>query len=191
MLTPGISDTARRYSELGLTSLLPPDRAWIATTSDDHSAFGGFHYPSQGYRHWQMIAVITRYGHLASPEPPNPQLAALDLIRAYAHDSLHYGTYRRYQHNPDGTGPVRTRYGINFRRPDGRPYSRPDAPGTISTRNLGIIMEGATESWKALTDREARAITRSTALRARITPPSSPTSAPKRLAASTPASSAR
>ena len=113
-----------------------------------------------------MIAVITRYGHLASPEPPDPQLAALDLIRAYAHDSLHYGTYRRYQHNPDGTGPVRTRYGINFRRPDGRPYSRPDAPGTISTRNLGIIMEAAT-------DREARAITRRTARRARITPPPS------------------
>ncbi len=59
---------------------------------------------------------------------------------------------------------ARTRCGINFRRPDGRTYSRPDPPGTLYSRNLGIIMEAAT-------DREARVITRRTACHARITPP--------------------
>ncbi len=165
VLRTGITITARRYGRIGLTSLLPAERTFIATGSANPAAFGGFHYPGQGYRHWQMISVITRYGHLAGPEPPDPRLAALDLIRAYAHDSLHYGSYRRYQHNPDGTGPIRTRYGINFRRPDGRTYSLPDTQGSPSTRNLGIIMEGAT-------DREAQAITRHTARLAHITCPS-------------------
>jgi hypothetical protein len=65
---------------------------------------------------------------------------------------------------PPGTGIARTRYGINFRRPDGRAYSRPDPPGTASTRNLGIIMEAAT-------DREARTITRQIADMASLTEP--------------------
>jgi hypothetical protein len=164
VLDAGIAITRLRYRALGLTRLLPPERAWIGTASADPDAFGGLHYPGQGYRHWQMTAVITRYGLLADPELADPGLAALDLIRAYAHDSLHYGSYRRYQWHPDGTTPVRVRYGINFRGPDGTPYSRTDTPGTRSTRNLGIIIEAAT-------DREARAITRHTARLAAITPP--------------------
>ncbi len=160
----GLAETSRRYRELGITSLLPPGRTFIGTASADPAAFGGFHYPGQGYRHWQMTAVITRCGPLGMASLPDPRIAALDLVRAYAHDSLHYASYRRYQWHPDGTRPVRVRYGINFRRPDGRPYSATDPPGSPTTRNLGIIMEAAT-------DREARAITARTARLLGITPP--------------------
>lgn len=149
LLRAGIRITEHRYRQHGLTRLLPPERTWIGIASGDPTAFGGFHYPGQGYRHWQMAAVITRYGNLADPAAPDPRLATLDLLRAYAHDSLHYGSHRLYQQHPAGTGIARTQYGINFRR-DGRTYSRPDQPGAASTRNLGIIMEAAT-------DREARA----------------------------------
>ena len=164
LLHAGLSLTRERYRQLGLAGLLPPERTWIAITSADRVAFGGFHYPGQGYQHWQMTAVITRYGHLARPALADPSVAALDLIRAYAHDSLHYGSYRRYQLHP-ATGRITpTRYGINFRRPDGRTYSRPDPPGAATTRNLGIITEAAT-------DREACAIARLAAETAGIAEP--------------------
>lgn len=164
VLEAGHALTIRRYRDLGITAPLPPSHIWVATASAEPAAFGGFHYPGQGYRHWQMIAVITRYGPLHAGPLPDPRLAALDLIRTCAHDGLHYASYRRYQLHPDGTTPVRIRYGINFRRPDGRPYSQPDAPGTTTTRDLGIIMEGAT-------DREARAITQHTAHACSISQP--------------------
>jgi len=164
VLAAGLAITRERLRDSGLTSLLPSGRAWIGTASADPAAFGGFHYPGQGYLHWQMAAVITRLGPLGAVAPACPQLAALDLIRAYAHDSLHYGSYRQYQWHDAAAAPVRVRYGINFRRPDGTTYSRPDPPGSTTTRNLGIIMEGAT-------DREAQAITRRTADLTGITPP--------------------
>lgn len=114
-----------------------------------------------------MIALITRYGDLAGAAPSDPCLAALDLLRAYTHDSLHYSTHRAYQWHIAATGVeiVRTRYGINFRRPDGRTYSGPDEPGCLSTRNLGIVMEGAT-------DHEAQVITGQAADTAGLAEPS-------------------
>jgi hypothetical protein len=156
VLNTGLNAVTRRYRELGITASLPASRTWIATASADPAAFGGFHYPGQGYRHWQMLAIVTRYGLLRTGTLPDSRLAALDLVRACAHDGLHFASYRRYRQRPDGTMPVRVRYGINFRRADGRSYSEPDSPGTTTTRNLGIIMEGAT-------DCEARAMTRLTA----------------------------
>ncbi|MEU7023810.1 hypothetical protein ABZ990_24560 [Streptomyces sp. NPDC046203] len=60
--------------------------------------------------------------------------------------------------------PVRTQYGINFRRPNGRSYSPADKRGSRHTRNLGIVMEGAC-------DREARFIARQTAERFGVTEP--------------------
>ena len=158
LLRAGIAAAARRFRALGLPRLLPPQRVHVGIASSDPLAWGGFHYPGQGYRHWQMTALITRHGPLSQPGDTDPRIAALDLLRAYAHDSLHYGSHRVYQAHPApaGYGISRTRYGSNFRRTDGRTYSRPDPPGTTATRNLGIIMEGAT-------DREATAITRHTA----------------------------
>ncbi|RLU90571.1 hypothetical protein CTZ27_21620 [Streptomyces griseocarneus] len=143
-----------RYAELGLRRLLPPERVLVAVHSTRPGAFGGFHHPNQGYRHLQMRAVLTMYGHMNEGLPQAPALAVLDLLRAYAHDCLHYGSYRSYQ--LQGNKVVRTRYGLNFRRHDGRSYSAPDRGGFPATRNIGIVMEGAC-------DREARSITRRTA----------------------------
>jgi hypothetical protein len=108
-----------------------------------------------------MDAAVTVFGDLAGRTPVSPQSAALDLVRSYAHDCLHYATFRRYRLT--GRGEIaRVQYGINFRQPDGRTYSAADAPGDGPTRNLGILMEGAT-------DAEATAIARQTARSCGIT----------------------
>ncbi|MFI9723792.1 hypothetical protein ACIHFE_29730 [Streptomyces sp. NPDC052396] len=149
-----------RYAELGLRHLLPLDRVLVAVRSTRPGAFGGFHHPNQGYRHLQMQAVITMYGGMNADAPEVPALAVLDLLRAYAHDCLHYGSYRSYQLH--GGEVVRTQYGLNFRRHDGRSYSAPDCGASPTTRNIGVVMEGAC-------DREARSITRSAAATHAIT----------------------
>jgi hypothetical protein len=143
-----------RYAALGLARLLPFERVLVGVRSTEPGAFGGFHYPNQGYRHLQMRSLITTCGPIDRASPEDPELAALDLLRAYAHDCLHYGSYRGYRLR--GGEVVRTQHGVNFRRHDGRTYSAPDLAGSPTTRNLGIVMEGAC-------DREARAITRRTA----------------------------
>lgn len=143
-----------RYAALGLRNLLPLDRVLVGSTSQRSGAFGGFHHPNQGYRHLQMYALITMHGDMAGSMPAVPPLAVLDLLRAYAHDCLHYGSCRRYLMR--GGEVVRTQYGINYRQPSGQTYSAPDVPGSASTRNIGTVMEGAC-------DREARSITRQTA----------------------------
>jgi hypothetical protein len=109
-----------------------------------------------------MAAVVTRYGDLSTPSAASPVLVALDLLRAYAHDCLHYGSFREYRLS--GGRLLRTAYGINRRDGQGRSYSAPDPPGSRSTRNLGVVMEGAT-------DREARAVVRETAERCGIAEP--------------------
>lgn len=147
----GASLIAERYEQLGLTHLLPTDRVWVGVSSANPGEFGGFHHRDQGYRHMQMGAVVTRYGDLAHPGHTPPELVAADLLRAYAHDTLHYGSYREYR--LAGGEIVRTRYGINSRDAHGNTYSAPDPPESGCTRNLGILMEGAT-------DHEATTITR-------------------------------
>jgi hypothetical protein len=135
----GFAVMAARYESLGLHQLLPLDRVWVGVHSEQAGVFGGFHHPDQGYRHLQMGAVVTRYGDLSDPATPSPALVALDLLRAYAHDCLHYGSYREY--------------GVNPRDATGRSYSARDPKGAGTTRNLGIVQEGAT-------DREASSIAR-------------------------------
>jgi hypothetical protein len=95
----GLAIAQRRYAQLGLTDLLPLERVWIGMSSRKADAFGGYHYPGQGYRHWQMATIITRYGRLDERSITSP-LVGLDLVRAYAHDCLHYGSYRVYQSQP-------------------------------------------------------------------------------------------
>ncbi len=153
----GLHAARDRYAELGLSQMLPLERVLVGAESVRHGAFGGFHHPDQGYRHLQMVAVVTMYGPMERSVPERPELALLDLLRAYAHDCLHYGSRRRYV--DVGGKPTRTQYGINFRRPAGQTYSAADPQGTLHTRNLGVVMEGAC-------DREARRITRETAARA-------------------------
>ena len=156
---------AARYDRLGVRAPLPLQRVWVGTRSaaapGSVRAWGGFHHPAQGYRHIQMDAAVTVFGDLAGRTPVSPQSAALDLVRSYAHDCLHYATFRRYRLT--GRGEIaRVQYGINFRQPDGRTYSAADAPVDGPTRNLGILMEGAT-------DAEATTIARQTAGSCQIT----------------------
>jgi hypothetical protein len=150
----GLAVLRPRYAELGLSRLLPLERVLVGVRSSEPGAWGGFHHPNQGYRHLQMRALITTYGLMDTGLPACPELAALDLLRAYAHDCLHYGSYRSYRLRGDEV--VRTQYGLNFRRHDGRTYSAPDLAGSPTTRNIGVVMEGAC-------DREARSITREAA----------------------------
>ncbi|MFF4146653.1 hypothetical protein ACFY0A_36150 [Streptomyces sp. NPDC001698] len=161
----GLHRARVRYAEFGLDHLLPLDRVLVGAESKRPGAWGGFHHPNQGYRHMQMAAVITMYGVMERATPADPGLAMLDVVRAYAHDSLHYGSARRYV--LVGSRVMRTQYGINWRRPDGRSYSAADPQDATHTRNLGVVMEGAC-------DREARRITRYVASRYGITSPGSP-----------------
>jgi len=140
---------AARYGQLGIRALLPLERVWAGTCSaagpGTARGYGGFHHSAQGYRHIQMDAAVTVFGDLTGQTPVSPQAAALDLVRSYAHDCLHYATFRRYRLTDRGEI-ARVQYGINFRQPDGRTYSAPDIPGDGPTRNLGIVMEGATDA---------------------------------------------
>ncbi|MFD5751019.1 hypothetical protein [Streptomyces sp. NPDC127033] len=159
----GVDDAERRYAGYGLAKMLPLDRVLVGCESSRAGAFGGFHHPDQGYRHLQMVAVITMHGPMERRTPECPALALLDLLRAYAHDCLHYGSRRRYVEV--GGMPVRTQYGINYRRATGQSYSAADQCGSRHTRNLGVVMEGAC-------DKEARSITRQTAEQFGVTEPS-------------------
>jgi hypothetical protein len=161
----GVEIARRRYSGYGLVKMLPPDRVLVGCESSTPGAHGGFHHPDQGYRHLQMAALITMYGPLDRRSPEHPALALLDLLRAYAHDCLHYGSRRRYV---EVAGmPVRVQYGINYRRTTGQSYSAADQHGSAHTRNIGVVMEGAC-------DREARSLTRQTAEHFGITEPQEP-----------------
>lgn len=156
----GYDIMAARYERLGIRVPLPLERVWTGTRSAARPGtartFGGFHHPAQGYRHIQMDAAVTLFGDLTGQAPVSPQSAALDLVRSYAHDCLHYATFRRYRLTDRGEI-ARVQYGINFRQPDGRTYSAPDEPGDGPTRNLGIVMEGATDAEATAVARQAAA----------------------------------
>lgn len=165
-------DLARdRVAELGY-DLLPMDRVYIAVAATSAQR-GGFHHqllPERapddtqlpGYRYVQSAAVISCYGDLFGDTPSAPGVTGLDLVRGYVHDCFHFLTFRCYRLG--STGIHRSQHGINFRRESGSTYSARDPKGSGSTRNLGIIMEGAF-------DREATSIARDAALKAGATCP--------------------
>ncbi len=168
VFTLGVRLARERFAELGLSELLLHERVFVGVTST-RPAWGGFHYPNPapeglppGYRYVQAAAVITCYGDLHGDMPSTSGVAGLDLIRSYTHDCFHWGTFRSYRLGP--TGIHRNQHGINFRREDGSSYSARDPQGSASTRNLGVIMEGAF-------DREATAVVRDVAATAGITCP--------------------
>ncbi|MGH3826929.1 MAG: hypothetical protein ACRDQX_07120 [Pseudonocardiaceae bacterium] len=156
----GVRLARERFAELGLSELLPHERVFVGVAST-RPAWGGFHYPNPapeglppGYRYVQAAAVITRYGDLHGDMPSTSGVAGVDLIRSYTHDCFHWGTFRSYRLGT--TGIHRNQHGINFRRENGGSYSARDPQGSASTRNLGVIMEGAF-------DREAKAVVRDVA----------------------------
>ncbi|MEV0849978.1 hypothetical protein AB0J21_29560 [Streptomyces sp. NPDC049954] len=161
----GRETVRERLAELGLTKPLPLSRTLVGAESTRAGAFGGFHHPDQGYGHLQAVSVITMYGPTEGDTPAHPELALLDLLRAWAHDSLHYGSRRRYV---DVAGvPTRVQYGINYLRTNGASYSTADTADTGHTRNLGVVMEGAC-------DQEARRLTREAAALAGVAEPDDP-----------------
>jgi hypothetical protein len=162
VFSEGLREAKERFAGLGLSQMLPLGRVLVGAESRRSGAVGGFHHSDQGYRHLQMVSVITMHGSMELDAPQRSDLALLDLLRAYAHDCLHYGSRRRYVNV--GGELVRTQYGINFRRVSGRSYSAVDPDESISTRNLGVVMEGAC-------DREARRITHLIAQRSGIAEP--------------------
>ncbi|MGH3280496.1 MAG: hypothetical protein ACRDNW_15345 [Trebonia sp.] len=89
----GFEIMAARYRQLGVRGLLPLERVWTGVRSaampGSARGYGGFHFPNQGYRHVQMDAAVTVFGNLVGRDPVSRQLAAIDLVRSYAHDCLH------------------------------------------------------------------------------------------------------
>lgn len=167
----GLELARDRVAELGY-DLLPMDRVFIAVAATSAQR-GGFHHqllPERapddtqlpGYRYVQSAAVISCYGDLFGDAPSAPGVTGLDLVRGYVHDCFHYLTFRCYRLGR--TGIHRSQHGINFRRESGSTYSARDPKGSDSTRNLGIIMEGAF-------DREATSIARDAELKAGATCP--------------------
>ncbi|MBS2532216.1 hypothetical protein KGQ20_05475 [Catenulispora sp. NF23] len=159
VFTEGVRLARDRFVALGATDLLPFEQVFVAVAST-MQAWGGFHHrllpyrapddiQTPGYRYVQSSAVISRYGDLTGDILSAPGVTGLDLLRAYVHDCHHYLTFRSYWLG--ATGIHRHRHGINYRRESGQTYSARDPEGSASTRNLGVVMEGAF-------DREATAI---------------------------------
>jgi hypothetical protein len=169
VFTQGVRLAREQFATLGATELLTFERVFVAVASST-DAWGGFHHrllpyrasddiQTPGYRYVQAAAVISRYGDLSGAAPSAPGVAGLDLLRAYVHDCHHYLTFRSYWLGASGIH--RHRHGINYRRESGQTYSARDPEGSATTRNLGVVMEGAF-------DREATAVVRETARTAGI-----------------------
>jgi hypothetical protein len=156
-----------RFATLGQIDLLPMVQVFMAVDSQD-GRFGGFHdrllpqrtvddIQAPGYRYVQAAAVISRYGDRTGRVRPAPGVVGLDLVHAYVHDCFHYLTFRSYWlgNGDGGYGIHRQRHGINYRRESGHTYSARDAQGSTSTRNLGVVMEGAFDIEATAVAREA------------------------------------
>lgn len=109
------------------------------------------------YWYLQQIALTSLSGTLAS-YAIDSTLRVLELLRAYVHDTVHHATYRLFcpipVGNSDGFGFYRLQYGLNFRRWDSQSYSARDSVRSPTTRNLGNIMEAATDHFAQVFVRE-------------------------------------
>ncbi len=140
---------AQRLDSYKGCQIFDPERVWVGIYAPvDANFFGGFYHANQGYRYLQQIAMVSLSG-LLSAYPVDRTLVTLELIRAYAHDTLHHNTHRLFLSLPDQRNGEATfyrfQYGINFRRWNGKSYSAKDPISASTTRNLGNIMEAATD----------------------------------------------
>jgi len=138
---------AQRLKHYGPYELLDPSRVWIGVSMlGNEKDFGGFHHHDQGYRYLQQMAITSLLGTF-SRDPVDCVLTTLELIRAYAHDTLHHNSYRLFCPLPqtEAGSFYRLQYGINFRNWNGMTYSAKDSVRSTTTRNLGNIMEAATD----------------------------------------------
>ena len=163
----GLELARDRFASLGQAELLPMERVFLAVESD-HGGHGGFHdrllperasddTQAPGYSYVQAAAVMSLYGDRTAMTSPAPGMVGVDLLHAYVHDCCHYLTFRSYRlgAGAGGYGIHRSQHGINFRRVSGSTYSSRDPQGAISTRNLGVIMEGAFDVDATTVTREA------------------------------------
>ncbi|WP_194898254.1 hypothetical protein [Catenulispora pinisilvae] len=163
----GLELARDRFAALGQSELLPQERVFMAVASTA-GGFGGFHdrllprrtpddTQAPGYRYVQAAAVISRYGDRTGITPAAPGMVGADLLHAYVHDCCHFLTFRSYRLGADdgGYGIHRSQHGINFRRASGSTYSSRDPQGSTTTRNLGVIMEGAFDVDATTVTREA------------------------------------
>jgi hypothetical protein len=133
--------------DYGPYDLLDPTRVWVGVAMPpNEDYFGGFHHHDQGYRYLQQIAIVSLSGALAC-HPVDRTLLTLELIRGYTHDTLHHNCYRLFcpLPQPKATSFYRLQYGINFRKWNDITYSAKDSVRSATTRNLGTIMEAATD----------------------------------------------
>ena len=149
LLLEAFSLLARRLSVYEHCFPFDPTRVWVGIQAQPGTEFfGGFYHEDQGYRYFQQIAITSLSGAL-SCHPVDRTLTTLELIRAYAHDTLHHNSYRLFFPLPHGGSPgqsfYRFQYGINFRKWNGKSYSAKDPIRSTMTRNLGNIMEAATD----------------------------------------------
>ncbi len=129
--------------------IFEPTRVWVGMAAPrDAGWFGGFHHIDQGYRYLQQLALTSLSGMLTPYAVPET-LRTLELLRAYIHDTIHAATYRLFCPVPSGASSdlsfYRLQYGMNFRRWYGQSYSEKDNVRSSTTRNLGTIMEAATD----------------------------------------------
>jgi hypothetical protein len=147
LLHKAMNKLALLLSEYGPYELLDPARIWVGVAMPDNTIyFGGFYHHYQGYRYLQQIAMTSLSGTLAR-HPVDRTLTTFELIRAYTHDTLHHNSYRLFYPLPhkDAVSFYRFQYGINFRKWTGVTYSAKDSVRSKTTRNLGNIMEAATD----------------------------------------------
>ncbi len=119
--------------------LFPPERYFVLAPPG--SEVGSFYSPrSIGFRYLPFYAATATLGGWATP-----QERAVDLARAYLHDSIHAATRRvfRYSEAAARGGVYRSSYGFNFRTPSGLSYSPVQIELPLRL-NLGVLMDGVT-----------------------------------------------
>jgi hypothetical protein len=140
-------------------SLLPLERVFVLHNGPMEpelrqlAYLGGYYSPGQSYYHLEQVSITSVLGSFVNGKY-DKTLTTLELLRSYLHDCIHFNTFRSYKFSfnsqNDNVEPVqiyRHQYGFNFRKENGMSFSCPDPPGSKTTRNLGIIMEGLTDAF--------------------------------------------
>lgn len=151
VLRHGINVIEDRVGTYGDFHLPDFDRVLIGVDADNQAFYGGFHQMSltgvpPGYRYIQDINVLSAAGK--NSNQISPSMRSFEFIRAFAHDAIHYNSYRSFRPLEEGTDSnfglsfYRFQYGLNFRRSNRISYSRPEDQTQDDARNLGTIMEG-------------------------------------------------
>lgn len=132
----------------------PFERVFISVdipNKNPSCCLGGYYSYGQSYYNLEQVSITSILGFY-SVKKYNKELVTLELLRSYLHDSIHFNSFREYrlkdvkEHELLSCDNIhRIKYGFNVRNESGISFSNIDKPGTKSTRNLGVIMEGITD----------------------------------------------